>query len=98
MTRVLVVDDELPILRTLAVNLRARGFEVDLATSGEQALELAATQLPEIVVLDLGLPGIDGTEVVRGLRGWSTMPILILSAGAASVTRWRRSTPARTTT
>jgi len=79
-TRVLVVDDELPILRTLAVNLRARGFEVDLATSGEQALELAATQLPEIVILDLGLPGIDGTEVVRGLRGWSTMPILILSA------------------
>ena len=79
MTRVLIVDDEPQILRALATNLRARGFEVDVAETGEQALELAARHRPDLVVLDLGLPGIDGVEVVRGLRGWSTVPIVVLS-------------------
>ena len=83
MTRVLAVDDEPPILRALAANLRARGYDVDLATTGEAALELAARHPPDVVILDLGLPGISGLEVIQGLRGWSTAPILILSAREA---------------
>jgi two-component system KDP operon response regulator KdpE len=78
-TRVLVVDDEPQILRALGINLRARGYEVDLAPDGEHALTLAASHHPDVVVLDLGLPGIDGVEVIRGLRGWSTVPIVVLS-------------------
>jgi two-component system KDP operon response regulator KdpE len=77
--RVLVVDDEAQIARALAVNLKARGYEVDVAGSGEKALELAAKLHPDAIILDLGLPGIDGTEVVRGLRGWSSVPIIVLS-------------------
>ncbi len=83
MTRVLAVDDEPPMLRALAANLRARGYEVDLAPTGEAALELAARHPPDVVVLDLGLPGISGLEVVRGLRGWTDTPIIILSAREA---------------
>ncbi len=79
MTRVLVVDDEPQILRALGINLRARGYEVDLAADGEEALALAARHHPDVVVLDLGLPGIDGVDVIRGLRGWSTVPIVVLS-------------------
>jgi two-component system KDP operon response regulator KdpE len=79
MTRVLVVDDEPQILRALSTNLKARGFEVDLAPTGEDALRLAAERHPDVVVLDLGLPGIDGIEVVAGLRGWTTIPIIVLS-------------------
>jgi two-component system KDP operon response regulator KdpE len=78
-TRVLVVDDEPQILRALAINLRARGYEVDLAADGELALTLAASHHPDVVILDLGLPGIDGVDVIRGLRGWSTVPIVVLS-------------------
>lgn len=77
--RVLVVDDEPQIRRALATNLRARGYTVDLAEDGERALVLAADHHPDLVVLDLGLPGIDGIEVVRGLRGWSSVPIVVLS-------------------
>jgi two-component system KDP operon response regulator KdpE len=77
---VLVVDDDQAILRTLELNLRARGYQVDLASTGEAALELAARHHPDVVILDLGLPGIDGIDVVHGLRGWSTVPILVLSA------------------
>ena len=79
MTRVLVVDDEPQILRALSTNLRARGFEVDLAPTGEDALRLAADNRPDVVILDLGLPGIDGIEVVAGLRGWTAVPIIVLS-------------------
>jgi two-component system KDP operon response regulator KdpE len=78
-TRVLVVDDERQIRRALAVNLRARGFDVVEAASGEDALVVAAAQHLDVVVLDLGLPGIDGIEVVEGLRGWSSVPIVVLS-------------------
>jgi two-component system KDP operon response regulator KdpE len=74
-----VVDDEPQILRALGINLRARGYEVDLAPDGEHALDLAAHHHPDVVVLDLGLPGIDGVEVIKGLRGWSMMPIVVLS-------------------
>ncbi len=79
MTRVLVVDDEPQILRTLATNLSARGYEVHTAATGEDALAKAARHHPDVVVLDLGLPGIDGIEVVIGLRGWTQVPIIILS-------------------
>ncbi len=74
-----MVDDEPQILRALAINLRARGYEVDVAPDGEQALERAARKHPDLVVLDLGLPGIDGVDVIRGLRGWSLVPIVVLS-------------------
>ncbi len=80
MSRVLVVDDEPQILRALATNLRARGHEVDLAPDGETALRLAADHRPDVVLLDLGLPGMDGIEVVHGLRGWSEVPIIVLTA------------------
>jgi two-component system KDP operon response regulator KdpE len=83
MTRILVVDDEPQILRALATNLKVRGYDVDLAPTGEAALELAARHPPDAVVLDLGLPGIPGLEVIVALRGWSSVPILILSAREA---------------
>jgi two-component system KDP operon response regulator KdpE len=79
MTRVLVVDDEPQIRRALATNLKARDYDVDQAATGEEALEVAATTHPDVVILDIGLPGIDGIEVVRGLRGWTEVPIIILS-------------------
>jgi two-component system KDP operon response regulator KdpE len=78
-TRILVVDDEPQISRALAVNLTARGYDVDVATSGEKALDIAARKHPDAVIVDLGLPGIGGLDVVRGLRGWSTTPIIVLS-------------------
>jgi two-component system KDP operon response regulator KdpE len=80
MTRVLVVDDEPQILRGLGTNLRARGYDVETAPDGEQALEVAARTHPDVVILDLGLPGIDGVEVIRGLRAWTATPIIVLSA------------------
>jgi two-component system KDP operon response regulator KdpE len=79
-TRVLVVDDEAPIRRAMAANLRARGYDVDLAETGEEALAVAARDHPDVVLLDLGLPGMDGLEVIDGLRGWSRVPIVVLSA------------------
>ena len=80
MSRVLVVEDDARIRKTLEVNLRARGYDVDLAETGEQALDLAARHHPDAVILDLGLPTLDGMDVVRGLRGWSPVPIVVLSA------------------
>jgi two-component system KDP operon response regulator KdpE len=79
MTRILVVDDEAQIRRALATNLLARDYHVDLAASGEEALRLAADRHPDLVLLDIGLPGIDGVEVVRGLRGWTEVPIIMLT-------------------
>jgi two-component system KDP operon response regulator KdpE len=76
----LVVDDEPQIRRALRANLLAREFDVDAAATGEEALMLATRHHPDAVILDLGLPGMDGIEVVRGLRGWSEVPIIILSA------------------
>ena len=79
MTRILVVDDEPQLLRALGTNLKARGYEIDLAPTGEVALVLAARHHPDLVILDLGLPGIDGIDVIRGLRGWTQVPIVVLS-------------------
>ena len=83
MSRVLVVDDEAPMVRALSTNLRARGYDVDLAVSGEQALRVAAKRHPDAVILDLSLPGIDGIDVLRELRGWTRVPIIIVSARRA---------------
>jgi two-component system, OmpR family, KDP operon response regulator KdpE len=79
-TRVLVVDDEPQIQRALEVNLVARGYQVDLAADGATALELVASRRPDVVLLDLGLPGVDGLGVIGSLRSWSQVPILVLSA------------------
>ncbi|MFJ1708439.1 response regulator [Kitasatospora sp. NPDC088346] len=84
MTRVLVVDDEPQIVRALVINLKARKYEVDSAHDGASALELAAARHPDVVVLDLGLPDMDGVEVIKGLRGWTRVPIIVLSARHAS--------------
>jgi len=83
MTRILIVDDDTQLLRALRINLRARHYEVDLAPDGGTALTLAARYPPDLVILDLGLPDMDGIEVVHGLRGWSSAPILVLSARGA---------------
>ena len=80
MSKVLVVDDEPALARALTINLRAHGWEVVTAADGRSALEAAATEHPDVVVLDLGLPDIDGTEVIAGLRGWTSVPIVVLSA------------------
>jgi two-component system KDP operon response regulator KdpE len=79
-TKVLVVDDEPQIVRALRINLSARGYEVLTAPDGATALRLAADGKPDVVVLDLGLPDMDGTDVIAGLRGWTTLPIIVLSA------------------
>jgi two-component system KDP operon response regulator KdpE len=76
---VLVVDDEPQIVRALQINLKARGYEVHLAGTGTSALKVAAQHPPELVILDLGLPDFDGVDVIRGLRGWTDAPILVLS-------------------
>ncbi len=84
MTTVLVVDDEPQILRALRINLRVRHYDVQVAANGAQALELAAKHPPDLVILDLGLPDLDGVEVIQGLRGWTDAPIIVLSGRADS--------------
>jgi two-component system KDP operon response regulator KdpE len=84
MTTVLVVDDEPQILRALRINLRVRHYDVHVAGTGTQALEVAARHPPDLVILDLGLPDLDGVEVIQGLRGWTDAPIIVLSGRADS--------------
>jgi two-component system KDP operon response regulator KdpE len=80
MTRVLAVDDDPGLRRALAINLRAREYEVELAADGASALTAAARHHPDVILLDLGLPDMDGSDVIRGLRGWTQVPIVVLSA------------------
>ncbi|MCX4633424.1 MULTISPECIES: response regulator [Streptomyces] len=80
MTRVLVVEDDPQLVRALKINLQARKFEVEEASDGGSALRLAASHKPDVIVLDLGLPDMDGIEVIKGVRVWSKVPILVLSA------------------
>ena len=80
MTRLLLIDDEQRFARALAISLRPHGYDVDVATTGEEGLALAASTHPDVVVLDLGLPGLDGLEVLEGLRAWTQVPVLVLSA------------------
>jgi len=82
--RVLVVDDEPQILRALRINLRARHYEVMTAANGTQALDEAAAHPPDLVILDLGLPDMEGVDVIGGLRGWTAVPIIVLSGRADS--------------
>ena len=84
MTRVLVVDDEPQILRALRINLRVRQYEVFTAATGADALEVAGRHPPDLVILDLGLPDLSGLEVIEGLRGWTSVPIVVLSGRADS--------------
>ncbi|MFI5496322.1 response regulator [Actinoplanes sp. NPDC051859] len=84
MTRILVVDDEPQIVRALSINLRARNYEVDSAPDGRSALHAATRHRPDLIVLDLGLPDMDGDDVIRGLRGWTTVPIIVLSGRAGN--------------
>ncbi|MFD1541850.1 response regulator [Nonomuraea guangzhouensis] len=84
MTRILVVDDEPQILRALRINLAARHYEVDIAADGAAALRAAVDSSPDLVILDLGLPDLDGIDVIHGLRGWTTIPIIVLSGRAGN--------------
>jgi two-component system, OmpR family, KDP operon response regulator KdpE len=79
-TRLLLVDDEANFLRALGTSLRARGYQVDLAATGEEGLDLAAANPPDVVLLDLGLPGMDGLQVLQKLRERSRVPVIVLSA------------------
>ena len=79
MNRILVVDDEPQIRRALSLHLGVRGYEVFEADTGELAIQMAATEHPDVVLLDLGLPGMDGVLVIQALRGWTSMPIIVLT-------------------
>ena len=82
--RILIVDDDAQILKALRINLVARGYEVVLARTGLEALDQAAKSRPDLVVLDLGLPGLNGIQVIEGLRGWTDLPILVVSGRSDS--------------
>jgi len=84
-TTVLVIDDEPQILRALRINLRVREYDVHTAGNAKEALELAARHPPDLVILDLGLPDLDGVEVIHGLRGWTDAPIIVLSGRSDSM-------------
>src|SRR5450755_3589237 len=83
-TRVLIVEDEPALLRALRIDLRARGYEVLTAVTGRGALDQAVRRPPDAVLLDLGLPDGDGTDVIRQLRGWSLAPVIVLSGRASA--------------
>ncbi|MCD9199100.1 response regulator [Aeromicrobium wangtongii] len=84
MTIVLTVDDDPAILRTLGINLRARGYEVEVASDGRSALEIVHERMPDVILLDLGLPDLDGIAVLRQLRSFSQVPVIVVSARAES--------------
>ena len=84
MTRVLVIEDEPALARALAITLRARRYDVDVAHSGSAGLDAVAARHPDVVVLDLGLPDLDGMEVLQALRGWTRVPVVVLSARVTS--------------
>jgi two-component system KDP operon response regulator KdpE len=83
-TRVLVVDDDPAIVRTLAINLRARDYQVQVAHDGRTALEILTEEPPDVMLLDLGLPDLDGVGVLRRLRAFSALPVIVLSARHSS--------------
>ena len=81
----MVVDDEVQIVRALTTNLKARGYAVAVAATGEDAIRMAADRPPDLIILDLGLPGIDGIEVLKRLRTWTALPVIVLSARGEQV-------------
>lgn len=87
MSTVLVVEDDPQIARALSINLRARGYRVEAARNGREALDAAAHAHPDVILLDLGLPDIDGVTVIEGIRGWSTVPIIVVSARHESASK-----------
>ena len=80
MTKVVVIDDEDAICRALRINLTARDYEVATAADGAAGLAAIARERPDVVILDLGLPDMDGVDVISGVRGWTATPIIVLSA------------------
>src|ERR1700741_1703634 len=90
MTRVLVVDDEPSILRALRTTLGAREYVVSTAVDGTTGLAAVARDRPDVIILDLGLPDMDGTEVIHGLRGWTSIPIIVRSAWGPGGRKWAR--------
>lgn len=87
MNRILIVEDEPQLLRALTINLRARGYEVKPAADGTSALVAAGAGDIDLVILDLGLPDMDGVDVVRALRGWNNVPVIVLSARDAQTAK-----------
>jgi two-component system KDP operon response regulator KdpE len=87
MTRVLVVDDDRPLLRALSIALTARGYQVTTAQDAAGALDAAGHSPPDLTIIDLGLPDLDGLTVIEGIRGWSTAPIIVLSARHAEAAK-----------
>jgi two-component system KDP operon response regulator KdpE len=88
-TRLLLIDDEAPFVRALGISLKAYGYEVVASRTGAAGLAQAAKTHPDIIVLDLGLPDMDGLDVLDGLRGWTSVPILVLSARHTDETKVR---------
>ncbi len=86
---ILMVDDDPMILRFVSANLQARGYEVTTAEDGESALRMVKDSSPDLVILDILMPGIDGFEVCRRLREWSQIPILVLTAIGETNARWQ---------
>jgi two-component system, OmpR family, KDP operon response regulator KdpE len=82
-TRVLVVDDERQIVRALRASLGAHGYDVESVGTGEEALAVAASAAPDLMILDLGLPDMDGVQVIKALRSWSQTPVIVLSVREA---------------
>jgi two-component system KDP operon response regulator KdpE len=87
MTKVVVIDDEAAICRALRINLTARAYDVTTASDGASGLATVARERPDVIIVDLGLPDMDGADVIRGIRGWSTAPIIVLSARENEVTK-----------
>ena len=77
---IVIVDDDPRLLTTLSINFKARGYEVYSASTGAEGLQMVSQHQPDVVILDMGLPDMDGREVLDGIRGWSAIPVLILTA------------------
>ncbi len=84
MTRILIIEDEPALARALAITLNARGYETDVAVTGAAGLDLAASSHPDLILLDLGLPDLDGMAILHAVRGWSQIPVVVLSARQTS--------------
>ena len=84
MTRILIIEDEPALARALAITLNARGYETEVAVTGAAGLDLVASSHPDLILLDLGLPDLDGMAILAAVRGWSQIPIVVLSARQTS--------------